>query len=451
MSAQRFDLFDEKGGNAGHCTLEISNTDGFGTARTTQRLFASMDIRNEPARSPELAAKISQVSEIYLRGASPDMYAYFAAAAGRTLDPHWPMFEAMHDRQVADARLAPVPAQYPPAYLDALEATEPEFPAQIEALNAAVLDVAEGIARADAFARKWGVVRVMNAGSTSRGTYLGKLVDFDPVVETSVPASQLDPQAMQDAAEAMARAIAQHPAYADYLKRTGIAPTSPKLASAGIRGKESFVVRFEIEAGATRHNLLDITFGRLPQLTGYEIWLQRFLNALAPQAGVRLRQEIRLAKKIIRAMPGLYGSAHGGFRAHLIEQWIIQSANYRAGGFSLDNALRLLAEEAGEIAGGKFLSRREFSQYKSLFPVWHPGWWEKDVGLSPAGTGVNLFDLLGNGDVVQAGQQKWPAFAALGPAHLSLIETGTWTFEALIRASQAAKFERAPGGGDKFR
>lgn len=440
MSAQQFQLLDERGESAGHCTLETLNIDGFGTPHTTENVFASIDVRRPPRHSPELAAKIAGASEVYLRSASPDMCEHFAAAAGRALDAYWPMFEAMRGRQIAQARLAPLAAEYQPTYLQALEATEPEpeLSAQIESLNAAILGIVEEVAWSADFARRWGVLRVMNAGSTSRGTYLGKLVDFDPVVETAIPAGQLDPQEIQSAAESIARRIEHHAAFAAYLRLIGLAPSSLKLASAGIRGKESFVARFEIEAGGASHNLLDITFGRLPQLTGYEIWFQRFLNGLAPGARTRLRREIRLAKKIIRANPGLYGSAQGGFRAHLIEQWIIQSANYRAGGFTLDNALRLLAEEAAEFADGKISLRRDFAEYKTAFPVWHPGWWETETGLSPAGAGVNLFDLLGNGDAVSAGKTKWPIFAALGPAHVSLIEQDGWAVQALVDATQAA-------------
>jgi putative hydrolase of the HAD superfamily len=313
----------------------------------------------------------------------------------------------------------------PANYLAALEETEPDSvsAARIEALGAAILEIVRSVALEPTFARQWGVVRVMNSGSTSRGTYLGQLVDFDPVIETSVPASQFDPQAMGDAAEKIARAAEKHPAFASYLKQAGIAPSTLILAGIGIRGKESFVARYEVETGTGRHNLLDITFGKLPQLTGYEIWFQRFLKNLAPEARARLAREIRLAKKIIKTMPGLYGSAHGGFRAHLVEQWIIQSANYRKGGATLDNALRVLAEEAPQ---------RSFAEYKTLFPVWHPGWWEKETGLDPAAPGVNLFDLLGNGNSTEAEREIWPRFVALGLAHVSLIESGAWSFDALI-------------------
>ena len=321
----------------------------------------------------------------------------------------------------------PVSPPLPASYFAALEATDPdsETAAPIDALGAAILEIVKSVALEPAFARQWGVVRVMNSGSTSRGTYLGGLVDFDPVVETSVPASQLDPQAMQDAAGKIARAVEAHPAFAAYRKRIGAG--SLALASIGIRGKESFVVRYEIQIGEARHNLLDITFGRLPQLTGYEIWFQRFLESLSPQTQTRLKREIRLAKKIIKAIPGLYGSAQAGFRAHLIEQWIIQSADYRAGGMTLDNALRLLAEEA---------PRRSFAEYKSQFPVWHPGWREKETGLDPARAGVDLLDLLGNGNAEEAGRTIWPRFIALAEAHAALIESGSWSADALIAISR---------------
>ena len=118
-----------------------------------------------------------------------------------------------------------------------------------------------------------------------------------------------------------------------------------------------------------------MTFGKLPQLIGYEIWFRQFLKNLGPLWAERVRSEIRAAKIILKELGEVYGSANHGLRAHAAEQWIIQSFSYRASGIpvgTLDNALRLIVEEGATAVRGEAIAPLRFEEYKTRFPLWHP-------------------------------------------------------------------------------
>ncbi len=212
-------------------------------------------------------------------------------------------------------------------------------------------------------------------------------------------------------------------------------PASIELRSFGIRGKRSLVGRYDAVlpgAPAERVLLLDITFGKLPQLIGYEIWIQRFLTALPPELGARVRAEMRLAKSVLRRFPDLYGSSRGGLRGHCIEQLVIQGANYRSSGYmvgTFDNALRLIFEEGRAAPAAE---AAPFETFKRRFPLWHPGWWETEAGLEPYARNVDLWDFLGDGEP-RAAEQRWRQLFALARTHVRLAQgDADWTVERVV-------------------
>jgi hypothetical protein len=195
---------------------------------------------------------------------------------------------------------------------------------------------------------------------------------------------------------------------------------------------------------AGRNGFLDVTFGKLPQIIGYEIAIRRIFESLGPIWAERLRAEIRFAKVVLRSLGEVYGSANRGLRAHAIEQWIIQSSGYRSSGCAvgtLDNALRLIVEEGTVFMADGSVASRSFALFKDRFPLWHLGWWESEMGFERGARNVNLWDLLGDGDVSEA-ERKWKRLIALGLA-LDQMQSDreAWNVEDLVAAAKVA-FER---------
>ncbi|CAN0508189.1 unnamed protein product, partial [Phaeothamnion confervicola] len=151
---------------------------------------------------------------------------------------------------------------------------------------------------------------------------------------------------------------------------------------------------------------LDITFGKLPHLVGYEIWMQRTFGRLGQLAADRLRTEIRLAKRALKQVGMIYGSANRGLRAHAVEQLVIQSHNYRASGGlvgTFENSMRLIAEEGRSRSDSNAVP---FETFSKAFPLWHPGWWESAAGLVPFEHNVDLWNFLGDGEPIAAAE-RW--------------------------------------------
>ena len=216
-----------------------------------------------------------------------------------------------------------------------------------------------------------------------------------------------------------------------------LGPPLIELESLGARGPQSLVARYDLvwpNARSTgRYGFLDVTFGKLPQIIGYEISVRRIFKNLGPIWAERLRSEIRLAKSVLRSFGDVYGSANRGLRAHAVEQWIIQSFGYRSSGVpvgTLDNALRLIVEESA--AAEATIPQYSFGVFKERFPLWHLGWWESEMGFERGARNVNLWDLLGDGDASEA-QQKWRKLIALGLALDRKQSNGeTWKIEDLV-------------------
>jgi hypothetical protein len=305
-----------------------------------------------------------------------------------------------------------------------------ELQARIEEIAAAVLAAGPG--------QTLGASRIMTVGSTSRGTFTSLPVDFDLVIATEREQDQIDHRV----ASAVCRSIASEVARAAQLRTywqaipTRTAPLKepePEVALEwfGVRGRQSLVGRLELQwsDASARKSLpfIDITFGRIPQLIGYEMWIRRYFGLLGTANADRLRHEIRLAKTVLKRWGRVYGSANRGLRGHAVEQLVIQSHRYRASGHAFGtfgNAMRLIAEEA---TGSVSTDLASFDRYRRAFPLWHPGWWETEAGFAPLGHNVDLWAFLGDSDP-QAAAERWreltdlARLVAAGEADLTHLE-----------------------------
>jgi FMN phosphatase YigB (HAD superfamily) len=323
--------------------------------------------------------------------------------------------------------------------------------ALVAALQAEIEAAAERAILGSDFDRRYGVLRIMTVGSTSRGTYAAFPADFDLVVQTRCERTEIETSETGLVCDDLIRIVSGSEAFARYAQAIGsrggaggFARPSVELESLGARGPQSLVARYELvwrnSETEDRFGFLDVTFGKLPQLIGYEIWTRRLFENLGPAWAERLQSEIRLAKSVLKQLGEVTGSANRGLRAHAIEQWIIQSANYRSSGIpvgTLDNALRLIADEGAAVAPGGVLAPRSFEEFKARFPLWHPGWWESEVGFRADVHNVNLWDLLGDGDAAVA-EGKWLRLLALALAydrHEKRAEA--WDIEGLARSAIA--------------
>jgi hypothetical protein len=293
------------------------------------------------------------------------------------------------------------------------------------------------------------VRRIMTVGSTSRGTYAAFPADFDLVIHTEVERTSIEHADARLVCELLLERVTQSEAFESYARAIGLSVGSPdlpcvQLQSLGVRGPQSLVARYDLvwrnTAREDRFSFLDVTFGKLPQLIGYEIWFRRFLDQLGPPWAERLRSEIRVAKAVLKRLGEVYGSANHGLRAHAVEQWIIQSFSYRAPGIpvgTLDNALRLIFEEGAAATPSGAVAPIRFEEFKARFPLWHPGWWECEGGFGRGRRNVNLWDLLGDGDL-SAAEHKWLKLVALGLAYeRSEKRPESWNIESLARSAEA--------------
>lgn len=305
------------------------------------------------------------------------------------------------------------------SYVAALSRTDspPEIQTVVKQLNHTIEQAIEFTIRESGFDKDYAVTKIMTVSSTSRGTYAGMPVDFDVIVLTDMPQEALDLSRVRHLLAQISGLIVDSDIFKDFCERAGyglqenISPLV--LASLEVRGRASLVGRFEI-AGDARHleskrEFLDVTFGNVARAVGYEIWIRRYLQALKPVSRLRLQREIRMGKQVLRSLGGLYGSAAHGLRAHAIEQWIIQARTYRYSGLdvgTLDNMFEFIVAEATMQAGHDEYVLIPFNEFKIKFPVWHPGAWETEVGLSPASPANNLLDFLGDGNEELA-NEKW--------------------------------------------
>lgn len=307
----------------------------------------------------------------------------------------------------------------------------------IASLQSEIEAAAEDTVVGSAFDERYGVARIMTVGSTSRGTYSAFPPDFDLVIHTERERTSIETADARCACERLIERLVLSSAFkrfgcaiAEWAGTPRAVPPSVALESLGARGLQSLVGRYDLvwrdPAIGNRFGFLDVTFGKLPQLIGYEIWIRRFFEALGPSRAELLQAEIRLAKTLVKQLGHVYGSANRGLRPHAIEQLIIQSFSYRSSGIlvgTLDNALRLLVEEGGTVKPDGRFEVRPFEEFKARFPLWHPGWWEGEEGFRAGARNVNLWDLLGDG-AAETAAPKWLKLFALGLAYDRSVKGG---------------------------
>ena len=434
---------------SGWWQLAIGSVDGFGTQRAGQFGFLTFPKLRTRAKHVQLQGAnptcCSELKNIFVcLPRFPDLHANDLLSAcaesfNLVVDSEWPLFASSRKpKPLADARLNPRDCPPRPAGYDIyLEGTEIDKGAaqKIAALQARLeLEAADCVAK-DGFKEKYEVRRIMTVGSTSRQTYANIFADFDLVIETRTAQDGISRSDLRRVVDELIFRISVTPeftAYCDLIQRT--VPLSPRPAIYesffGVRGTQSFVSRHELAFGAKRHNLFDVTFGNLPQLIGYESWIQRYLRELGSSGSKQIQREVRLAKRLLSKMGGLYELGTPGFRGNVVEQFVIQGRDYRGCGTeigSLANSLTLIAEEVGPD-----LRNLTFDEYKAKFPLWHPGWWETELGFAQDQQGVNILNLFGGGDAERA-ERQWTLLKALALSHQRCCHSKIeWTLETIV-------------------
>jgi predicted nucleotidyltransferase len=443
-----------RGEQVGLWSFDVRLQDGFGAERASRRGFITVcHISNhlDELKFEGLAdCQAVGISEYFL-GLPPlppdeklKLASLYARSLGGVVQANWPVVtggvrqSSTLPTRLVRGRAVPIA----PGYENALAETDVACgtAVTIAQLQSRIEQEARACVVHNDFSRKYGVRRILTVGSTARGTYADAEVDFDLVIETEVRQNQIarnDIQKMIEDINTRIISSAEYASYCDVIRqpRGGNIPLPLHQSFFGVRGKESFVSRHQIQLGENRHHLVDFTIGNLPQLVGYELWIQRFLGRMRNTERIRICREIRLAKRLLMAMGGLYGVGVPAFRGNVVEQLVIQGWDYRCGDArdfgSLDNWLRLIAEETRGS-----MDHMQFAEFKSRFPLWHPGWWEPEVGFSPSQKGVNVLDLLGGGDLMLA-EQQWRRVKALAISHSQICQRcSDWTISEVVKGAR---------------
>ncbi len=312
----------------------------------------------------------------------------------------------------------------------------------VSSLNAAVEDAARQTVIGSAFHEEFGVVRVLVAGSTSRGTHGGLPVDFDLAVITE--RTPIPDEAVKDVSDQILKRVVQSRWYIAYCKLlTGFLGSDfeqpeIKLESLGLRGKASFVARYVLKPRDSRFEknvgFLDVTCGSLPHLHGYEDWIRALFESLGSEAAEHLREEIWLAKAVMKEMGGIYGSKDRGLRGHAVEQLVIQSAAYHSDGLPIGtfhNAMQFIYDQ-GYIHAGK-CDPMPLEDFKRKFPLWRPG------GSDREGRPVDLWDLFGDG-VREAAEERWRHLLRLSEEYQRVAPGARpWSIAGLALAARSSR------------
>src|SRR5262249_22571234 len=84
-------------------------------------------------------------------------------------------------------------------------------------------------------------------------------------------------------------------------------------------------------------------------------------------------------------------------------------------------AMRLIAEEGWDPESASAIP---FERFRRAFPLWHPGWWEPEVGFVPRRHDIDLWMFLGNGDPAAAAT-RWQDLVVLAKDFCAGIADGT--------------------------
>lgn len=299
------------------------------------------------------------------------------------------------------------------SYLSAAEQTDSPVHVQeaVQRMQAEIEAVVADACRSSGFDQSYDIQKIATVGSSNRGTYVEAPPDFDVIVMTSISQEKLDREHIRQVLDLVGTRLSKSPIFKEFCHTVGYEWDGNEnqlvLSSLGVRGHASLVGRFVLTARPERE-FLDLTFGNLVTAVGYEVWFQRYIKSLTPDDRLRFQREVRLAKQLIRAHGGLYGSAVHGLRAHALEQWIIQAHDYRYSGVNvgtLANLFHFIIEEGAVPLNEHEYRLIPFQAFKTNFPVWHPGVWEVEVGANAPRTPLNLLDFLGDKDEQLANTQ----------------------------------------------
>lgn len=442
-------ILDAQRKNIGHWSFEHTPYDGFGTERSVRYGHIKVsDLKNGANFSKVEGGEVlneTSAANIFLhfpsaqgREMKPIMRA-FADISGMMIDCRWPVLKVTQPQNsCAQVRLVPSAESFvPEGYLQALARAEIpiDVNAVITALQSRLTEEAEKCASKTNFCSKYGVTRILVVGSTSRLTYASKAPDFDLLIHTTTKQAGIRREDIRLFVDCLLSRLKGCRELLDYIRARGESSSSlqPNIRESffGVRGKESFVSRHQLILNDANYNLFDITFGFLPQLIRYEMWVQHFFEGLERVLQDRIRNEIRLAKCLFGQISNVSGIIGGGLSGYVIEQFIIQGLNYRSHGEavgSLANSLELIVEEATPPT-----SYLCFNKYKTKFPLWHPGWWETDVPFREA---VNMWNVLGKGDSVLA-ERQWKLIKAAALVHNHVCKSNLyWDVSGVATAAR---------------
>ncbi|MFZ1217682.1 MAG: hypothetical protein WAO00_00245, partial [Chthoniobacterales bacterium] len=333
----------------------------------------------------------------------------------------------------------------------------------VDRLRRAIACLASELAHRSRYFKSIGAKSGRAIGSTARGTYNGCKIDFDLLISTLLGQGDLDKTKLRAFSDEVADRVAKLPIMAEFccLAYGRLDKIRLSLLNLGVRGKSSFVIRYALVwAGEGRRKeepqpFLDITFGNLPQLIGYERSMQSYFSRLSPAECRRLQQEIRLARLVFQRFNGLYGSRDKGFRAHGVEQLIIQAYDYRSSGEGVGSflsALQFLLDEATCPLNDTKWQCRDLGSFIERFPLWHPGWLDSSALSRDERRRVDLWRMLGDGDATCA-DTKWRMLISLA-ASLNYLVTKReeWSVRGLLLGARSIlkSARKHPDGGFIF-
>ena len=315
------------------------------------------------------------------------------------------------------------------SYVAALAGTafSPEVQAQVAARERCVTELLTAEWERGGFDERYGLRRLRSIGSTARDLYAWLPADHDLMVETEAPQEWIDRDAVRQMLERLAAQLAVAPEF-HASPEEGRRLRAIFLSSLKVRGQASLVGRlnavWDCANGEVQEDILvDVTFGNVRRTADYALWMQAYLARLPAEWRARQTAEIRLAKKMFKALGEVYGSQETGLRPITIEQWVIQNVRRQPSGLpvgTFDAVLRHVAKEA-----------LPFAQYRQRWPVWRPGLSDDEVACCAISPAINLLDLLANGDPVLA-EAKWQRIVTLARAYMQRREARqAWTIEAL--------------------
>ena len=351
------------------------------------------------------------------------------------------------------------------SYLSWLAKTNPrkEFHDCVDRLRITIVRIANELIDVSSYFKSVGAESGTMIGSIARGTYNGRKIDFDLLISTALRRDDLDKTQLRDLSDKLIGRVARLPIMHEFCRLAygRRARITPSLFGFGVRGKNSFVVRYALAlpgdaaAGGGCQPFLDVNFGNLPQLIGYERSIQIYFTGLSAKERRHLQQEIRFARLVLQGFADLYGSRDKAFRAHVVEQLIIQAYDYRSSGYGVGsflNALQLLLDEATCPLNDTKRRCSDLGSFTERFPLWHPGWLDQSVISFGDRRRVDLWSILGDGHAPSA-DSKWKMLISLASSlNYFVVKKEEWSVPSLLLRARSImnSVRKHPDGGFTF-